>query len=118
MMEPNAMRFLTLLGHKSFALLLSRLLGQRVKDTLCGTKAMWRRDYEQLAARRSYFGELDPFGDFDLLCGAAKLNRKIVEVPIRYRERVYGATTISRFSDGVLLLRMCRVAAAKLFFLG
>jgi len=118
LMDPKAMRFLNLLGNKFFALLLSRLLGQRVKDTLCGTKAMWRRDYEQLAARRSYFGEFDPFGDFDLLFGAAKLNLKIVEVPIRYRERVYGSTNISRFSDGFLLLRMCRVAAAKLFFLG
>jgi glycosyltransferase involved in cell wall biosynthesis len=118
LMDPKAMRFLNLLGNKFFALLLSRLLGQRVKDTLCGTKAMWRRDYEQLAAQRSYFGEFDPFGDFDLLFGAAKLNLKIVEVPIRYRERVYGSTNISRFSDGFLLLRMCRVAAAKLFFLG
>jgi SAM-dependent methyltransferase len=116
-MDPKAMRFLNLLGNKFFATVLSRLLGQRIKDTLCGTKVMWREDYEKLAADRSFFGDFDPFGDFDLLFGAAKLNLKIVEVPIRYRERVYGKTNISRFSDGLLLLRMCRVAAARLFFL-
>jgi glycosyltransferase involved in cell wall biosynthesis len=86
-MDPAAMRFLNLLGNKFFALLLSRLLGQPVKDTLCGTKVMWRRQYEQLARGRSYFGEFDPFGDFDLLFGAAKLNLKIVEVPVRSRLR-------------------------------
>jgi hypothetical protein len=116
-MDPKAMRFLNLLGNKFFALLLTRLLGQRVKDTLCGTKVMWRNDYQKLAADRSFFGEFDPFGDFDLLFGAAKLNLKIVEIPVRYRERVYGSTNISRFRDGLLLLRMCRVAASKLFFL-
>lgn len=115
-MDPAAMRFLNLLGNKFFALLLSRLLGQPVKDTLCGTKVMWRQQYEQLARGRSYFGEFDPFGDFDLLFGAAKLNLKIVEVPVRYRQRIYGTTNISRFADGMLLLRMSAKAAAKLFF--
>jgi hypothetical protein len=117
-MDPKAMRFLNLLGNKFFALLLSRLLGQTVKDTLCGTKVMWREKYEELARRRSYFGDFDPFGDYDLLFGAAKLNLKIVEIPVRYRQRVYGTTNISRFSDGLMLLRMCRVAAKKLYFVG
>jgi ubiquinone/menaquinone biosynthesis C-methylase UbiE len=117
-MEPKAMRFLNLLGNRFFALLLSRLIGQSVKDTLCGTKAMWRTKYEELAARRSYFGNLDPFGDYDLLFGAAKLNLKIVEIPVRYRQRTYGETNIRRFSDGLLLLRMCLVAARKLYFVG
>ena len=116
-MDPKAMRFLNVLGNKFFALLLSLLLGQSVKDTLCGTKVMWREKYEHLTRGRSYFGEFDPFGDYDLLFGAAKLNLKIVEIPVRYRERVYGSTNISRFSDGLLLLRMCRVAALRLFFL-
>jgi SAM-dependent methyltransferase len=115
-MDPKAMRFLNLLGNKFFALLLSKLMGQPVKDSLCGTKVLWRESYLKLAAGRGYFGKLDPFGDFDLLFGAAKLNLKIVDVPVRYRERVYGSTNINRFADGSLLLRMCRKAAAKLFF--
>ncbi len=116
-MDPKAMRFLNLLGNKFFALILSRLIGQPIKDTLCGTKVLRRIHYEQLAQGRSYFGNFDPFGDFDLLFGAAKLNLKIVEVPVRYRQRTYGSTNISRFSDGLLLLRMCRVAASKLYFI-
>ena len=84
-MDPQAMRFLNLLGNKFFALLLSWLLGQPIKDTLCGTKVMWKSDYERIAAGRAYFGDFDPFGDFDLLFGAAKLNLKIVEIPVRYR---------------------------------
>ncbi len=116
-MDPEAMRFLNLLGNKFFALLLSTLIGQPIKDSLCGTKVLWRTTYEQLARGRAYFGSLDPFGDFDLLFGAAKLNLKIVEVPIRYRQRIYGATNINRFGDGWLLLRMCRRAASKLFFI-
>jgi len=115
--EPKAMRFLNLLGNRFFALLLSTLIGQPIKDSLCGTKVLWRSRYQELARGRAYFGELDPFGDFDLLFGAAKLNLKIVEIPIRYRPRAYGATNIRRFADGWLLLRMSAKAAAKLFFI-
>src|SRR4029453_153959 len=94
-MEGKAMRFLNLVANKFFALLFSWLLGQQVRDTLCGTKAPWRADYERIAANRSYFGEFDPFGDFDLLFGAARLNFRIVDVAGRDHERGYGGTTIS-----------------------
>jgi len=115
-MDPKAMRFLNLLGNRFFALLLSALVGQHIKDSLCGTKVLWRSSYDEIAKGRGHFGEIDPFGDFDLLFGAAKLNLKIVEIPVRYRERTYGTTNINRFSDGLLLLRMSAKAAAKLFF--
>jgi hypothetical protein len=115
-MDPRALRFLNLLGNRFFSVLLSRLIGQPIKDTLCGTKVMWRRDYERLAAGRAYFGDFDPYGDFDLIFGAAKLNLRIVEIPIRYRERTYGAPNISRFADGWLLLRMSALAAGRLHF--
>jgi ubiquinone/menaquinone biosynthesis C-methylase UbiE len=116
-MDPRAMRFLNLLGNRIFALLLSGLLGQAIKDSLCGTKVLYRKDYEHIAEGRSYFGDFDPFGDFDLLFGAAKLNLKIVEVPIRYRQRTYGTSNISRFVHGWLLLRMSLRAAATLYFI-
>jgi SAM-dependent methyltransferase len=113
-MEGRAMRFLNLLANKLFALQFSWLLGQQVRDTLCGTKALWREDYERIAANRSYFGDFDPFGDFDLLFGAARLNLRIVDVAVRYRERRYGETNISRFRHGWLLLQMSSFAARKL----
>lgn len=116
-MEEKAMRFLNLLGNKFFSLAFSWLLGQPIKDTLCGTKVLWKKDYERIAASRGYFGDFDPFGDFDLLFGAAKLNLKHVEIPIRYRERTYGETNISRFSHGLLLLRMVVFAARKIKFI-
>jgi len=116
-MDPRAMRFFNILGNKFFVVLLSSLLGQTIKDTLCGTKVLWRTDYKRLAAGREYFGDFDPFGDFDLLFGAAKLNLKIVEVPIRYRERIYGETNISRFTHGWLLLWMCLYATRKMMFI-
>ena len=103
-MEKQAMRFLNLLGNKFFSNAFSWLLGQSVKDTLCGTKVLWRSDYECIAANRSYFGDFDPFGDFDLLFGAAKLNLKIIDLPIRYRERTYGNTNIQRWKHGWLLV--------------
>ena len=115
-MEKEAMRFFNILGNKFFSLAFSWLLGQPIKDTLCGTKSLWKADYERIAANRSYFGNFDPFGDFDLLFGAAKLNLKIVEVPIRYRERTYGTTNIQRWSHGWLLLRMVCFAAGKIKF--
>jgi len=108
------MRFLNLLGNKFFSLAFSWLLKQRIKDTLCGTKVMFRRDYEKLSKSRSYFGEFDPFGDFDLIFGASKLGLKIVEVPVHYKERKYGETNISRFRHGWLLLKMCLFALRKL----
>ncbi|MGA7105485.1 MAG: bifunctional class I SAM-dependent methyltransferase/glycosyltransferase family 2 protein [Candidatus Deferrimicrobiaceae bacterium] len=115
-MEKQAMRFLNTLGNKFFSLAFTWLLDQRFKDTLCGTKVLYRKDYERIAAGRSYFGDFDPFGDFDLIFGAAKLDLKIVEVPIRYRERVYGSTQISRFRHGWLLLRMCLFALRRIKF--
>jgi hypothetical protein len=108
------MRFLNILGNKFFSILLSWLLNQRLKDTLCGTKVLSRSSYRTLARGRDYFGEFDPFGDFDLLFGAAKLNLRIIEVPIRYRDRTYGSTSISRFRHGWLLLRMSIYAFRKL----
>lgn len=113
-MEERAMRFLNLLANKSFALLFGWLLGQQVRDTLCGTKALYREDYERIAANRSYFGDFDPFGDFDLLFGAARLNLKIQDLAVRYHERTYGETNISRFRHGWLLLQMSAFAARKL----
>lgn len=115
-MEREAMRTLNFIGNKFFSMAFSWLLGQSIKDTLCGTKVMWRKDYEDIAANRSYFGDFDPFGDFDLIFGAAKLNLKIVDLPIRYRERTYGTTNISRWKHGVLLLRMVSFAARRIKF--
>lgn len=115
-MEKEAMRTLNFIGNKFFSVAFSWLLGQSIKDTLCGTKVLWRRDYEKIAANRSYFGDFDPFGDFDLIFGAAKLNLKIVDLPIRYRERTYGTTNISRWRHGVLLLRMVSFAARRIKF--
>jgi SAM-dependent methyltransferase len=115
-MEPGAMRFFNKLGNMAFSQLFTYLLQQPIKDTLCGTKVLWRRDYERIAAARSYFGDFDPFGDFDLIFGAARLNLKIVEIPVRYRERTYGTTNIDRWKHGVLLLRMSAIAARKIKF--
>lgn len=105
-MEKLAMRTLNLVANHWFSLLFSYLLNQRYTDTLCGTKVLLRRDYERIAANRAYFGDFDPFGDFDLIFGASKLNLKTVEIPIRYTSRDYGETQISRFSHGWLLLKM------------
>lgn len=116
-MQDDAMRFANLLGNKFFSWAFSWLLGQQIRDTLCGTKVVRREDYLRIAANRSYFGNFDPFGDFDLLFGAARLNLKIKDVPIRYRARSYGDTNISRWKHGVLLLRMVVFAARRIKFI-
>ena len=113
-MEKKAMRFLNMVANYFFANLFSWLLNQPVKDTLCGTKVLWKHDYEDIAKNRSYFGDFDPFGDFDLLFGAARLNRKIVDMPITYRERTYGDIKIERWKHGLLLFRMSFVGFKKL----
>lgn len=115
-MEGHAMRPLNVIANQFFALVFSFLLGQRLKDTLCGTKVLRRSDYEKIAAARAYFGDFDPFGDFDLIFGAARQNLRIVEMPIRYRDRTYGDTKISRFRHGWLLLKMCVVALKRVKF--
>jgi ubiquinone/menaquinone biosynthesis C-methylase UbiE len=116
-MDKDAMRFFNLIGNKFFSVVFTYLLGQPVKDTLCGTKVLKRSHYQDIARNRSYFGDFDPFGDFDLLFGAAKLNLKIVDMPIRYTERVYGDTNIQRWRHGWLLLRMVVFAALRLKFI-
>ncbi|GBU08250.1 glycosyl transferase [Bacteroidales bacterium] len=116
-MEKNAMRFLNLLGNKFFGAFFSYLLSQNLKDTLCGTKVLYKTDYQTIAANRSYFGDFDPFGDFDLLFGAAKQNLKMTEVIIRYKDREYGSTQISRFRHGILLFQMSFFAARKIKFI-
>jgi SAM-dependent methyltransferase len=112
-MEPGSMRFFNVLGNKFFSMLFGAITGQDAKDTLCGTKVLLREDYQRIAAARAYFGEFDPFGDFDLLFGAARLNLKIVDLPVRYQQRTYGVTNISRWSHGLLLMRMALFAAWK-----
>jgi hypothetical protein len=113
-MEDEAMRFLNLIANKSFSLIFTWLLSQRLTDTLCGTKVLRRSDYQRLKTGRAYFGDFDPFGDFDLIFGASKLGLKIVEVPIRYASRTYGETQISRFRHGVMLLRMVLFAFLRI----
>ena len=115
-LEDESMRSLNYLANKIFSYLFSWILGQPIKDTLCGTKVLWKKDYQDIKANKKYFGDFDPFGDFDLLFGAAKLNLKIVEIPIRYKTREYGKTNISRFSHGWLLLKMVFFAMNKLKF--
>jgi glycosyltransferase involved in cell wall biosynthesis len=110
---PGSMRYLNMLGNRLFSRLFKGVTGHHVKDTLCGTKALLRRDYDEIAANRAYFGEFDPFGDFDLLFGAARLNLKIVDLPVRYQPREYGETNISRWRHGWLLLRMTSFAFWK-----
>jgi glycosyltransferase involved in cell wall biosynthesis len=104
--EPGAMRFLNLVGNKFFSRALSFVLGQQIKDSLCGTKMLMRSDYERLQRRIAQFGAFDPFGDFSLLFGAAFLDLRIRDVPVRYKDRTYGSTNISRFRHGWLLLKM------------
>ncbi len=115
-MEKQAMRFLNILGNKFFSLAFSFLLDTPIKDTLCGTKVLFKRDYTEITHNRSYFGDFDPFGDYDLIFGAAKLNHKILEIPIRYKARSYGTTNIHRFRHGLLLFKMVLFAARKLKF--
>ena len=113
-MEREAMRFLNWVANQIFSMLFSWLLNQRFTDTLCGTKVLRKRHYEMIAANRSYFGDFDPFGDFDLIFGATKLNLKVAKVPIRYASRTYGETQISRFAHGWLLVRMVIFAYFRL----
>jgi hypothetical protein len=116
-MDKDAMRFLNFLANKFFGVFFTYLLGQRLKDTLCGTKVLFKRDYLAIQKNRHYFGDFDPFGDFDLLFGAAKLNLKMTEIIIRYRDREYGSTQISRFKHGWLLVKMSMFAARKMKFI-
>ena len=113
-MERDAMRFLNWVANQIFSVLFTWLLNQRFTDTLCGTKVLRKRHYEQIVANRSYFGDFDPFGDFDLIFGATKMNLKVAEVPIRYASRTYGETQISRFVHGWLLIRMVVFAFFRL----
>lgn len=113
-MQSQAMQFLNHIANYLFAEMFSFMLNQRYTDTLCGTKVLRRLDYEKISRNRSYFGDFDPFGDFDLIFGASKLNLKTVEVPIRYAAREYGETNISRFRHGLLLIRMVVFAFIKL----
>ena len=110
------MRFLNMLGNKFFAVALSFILRQPVKDSLCGTKMMLRSDYEKAMRRIKEMGDFDPFGDFNLLFGSARIDLRIRDVPVRYRDRTYGDTNISRWRHGVQLLKMCALAARKLKF--
>lgn len=113
-MPKGSMRTLNLWGNRFFGRLFTWLLEQQFRDTLCGLKGLTRTGYEKIVAERNYFGAFDPFGDFELLFGAGRCNLKIVEVPVHYRPRSYGETKISRFRDGLLLLRMSWLALWRL----
>ena len=113
-MENQAMKLLNTIGNKFFSIFFSFLLDQKIKDTLCGTKVLLKDDYITIDKNRNFFGNFDPFGDFDLIFGAAKQNLKILEIPVRYRARIYGDTNISRFKHGLLLLKKTIFAIKKI----
>lgn len=115
-LEARAMRFFNLIGNKCFAIAFSWVLGQRFKDTLCGTKVLRKESYEKLREHRSFFGDFDPFGDFDLLFGASRMGLEIVEIPIHYQERVYGDTNIQRWKHGWILFKMLIFVSFKIRF--
>lgn len=115
-LEKESMRFLNILGNKFFSIMFSWILKQYFTDTLCGTKAFWRKDYKKILELRKIYGDFDPFGDFELIFGATHLNLQVVEVPIRYRPRTYGQSNISRFTHGLLLLKMCLYAIWRIKF--
>lgn len=116
-MEKQSMRLLNYFGNKIFSLIFSFIIGQKIKDTLCGTKVISRKNYMMIKKRQKYLGGFDPFGDFDLIFGATMHDLKILEIPIRYRERTYGSTNISRFKHGLLLLKMALVGARRIKFI-
>jgi len=112
-MEKEAMRTLNKIGNRVFSYLFTYILGQEFNDTLCGTKVFYNSDYQIITQNRKRFGDFDPFGDFELIFGAVNNNLKVVEIPVRYRERTYGSTNISRFRHGLLLLKMTLHAFIK-----
>ncbi len=113
-LEDEAMGIINLAGNRFFSMVFTWLLGQRIKDTLCGTKVLRASDYRVLVANRTYFGDFDPFGDFDLLFGAARLGLRILEVPVRYRRRTSGYSKVQVFKHGMLLLRMSAIGFRRL----
>lgn len=104
----GAMNTVNMLGNKFFSVAFTYLLGQRVKDTLCGTKVLWRSDWERIKPMLGSWGVDDRWGDYELLFGAAKLNLKILDLPVHYQERVYGSTKMTKvFRNGLVMLKMC-----------
>src|SRR3989304_1647876 len=108
------MRFLNHTGNKFFSLVFTWPLSQRIKDTLCGTKVLTKSAYERIAGNRTKFGDFDPFGDFDLLFGAADLGLRITEIPVRYYARTSGHTKVRPIPHGFILLRMVSIGFLKL----
>lgn len=115
-MEKDAMRTLNIMGNKFFSMMFTWILSQRIKDTLCGTKVLTKENYENLKEAKKFLGDFDPFGDFDLILGASKLNLKFAEIPVRYKARIYGSTNISRFRHGWMLLQITFFAMRKFKF--
>ncbi len=104
----GAMNGANMLGNKFFSVAFTYLLGQRVKDTLCGTKVLWRSDWERIKPMLGSWGTEDRWGDYELLLGAAKLNLKILDLPVHYQERIHGSTKMTKvFRNGLVMLKMC-----------
>jgi len=104
----GAMNGANMLGNKFFSVAFTYLLGQRVKDTLCGTKVLWRSDWERIKPMLGSWGTEDRWGDYELLFGAAKLNLKILDLPVHYQERIHGSTKMTKvFRNGLVMLKMC-----------
>jgi len=113
-MEGEAMRPLNIAGNRFFSAVFSFLLGQRITDTLCGTKAFCRLQWPAIRALAGFWGAEDRWGDYDLLFGAAKLHLRVMDLPVHYQERVSGVTKMNkRFSNGLIMARMCWAAFLK-----
>jgi hypothetical protein len=95
------MKWANYVGNKMFNILVSWVMESRVSDTLCGTKAMFRREYVGMQMGR------DPWGDYDFLFGAAQQRLVICELPVHYRERLAGYSKMKSLKHTINLLRMC-----------
>ncbi len=103
-MESGAMRIVNNLGNRIFQYIVSIIIGQKITDSLCGTKVFFRKDFNKIKLWKELVQMKDPFGDFDMIFTAGYFGLKILEIPVRYQARVYGVTQIKRFRDGYKLI--------------
>jgi hypothetical protein len=106
-MEGEAMRFLNHLGNVFFARRRCRscsIIASQIRSVARSCRTPRLRAFRRLAVATSATSTLS--GTYELLFPASIFALGIVDVPIRYRARTYGATNIKRFHHGWMLLKM------------
>ena len=106
--ERKSMRILNYFGNIFFSIIVSYISEKYVSDVLCGTKCFKRKSWNKYEDFRQKYQLNDIWGDFNIIFASSFIGEKIIDLPVRYYERVQGVSKMGkRFFNFLNMTKVC-----------